>query len=70
MESDMKKLPECPFFDHLWDRRVVCEGLYEDSALNLRFKKRKKLTEHLDRYCCSMDWEQCPIAKMLYAKYE
>ena len=30
----------------------------------------ESLLAFMDRHCRSMDWEKCPIAKMLYAKYE
>ena len=62
-------LPECPFYDHEFRRGVKCEGLSEKSFIRLCFPKEEDFKEHRLSYCCSMNWEKCPIAKMLNAKY-
>ena len=65
-----RKLVECPFYVELEKHHVQCEGIEEGSSLQVNFISRKDRLAFMDRYCRSMDWEKCPIAKMLYAKYE
>ncbi len=62
-------LPECPFYEMEFKRGVKCEGLTEGSCIRLNFLREKSFRKHREAYCCSMNWETCPIAKMLNAKY-
>lgn len=63
-------LPECPFYIAEGKRGVRCEGLVKGSSLRLNFNREKSFLHFRENHCCSMQWEQCPIARMLDAKYE
>ncbi len=68
--EELELLPECPFYIRESPRRVVCEGLVEGSTLCLNFNRRARMGAFHRAYCCSMDYSKCPIAKVLFAKYE
>lgn len=70
MELEGKKLVECPFYRKNVEKGVRCEGLKGSSSLQVNFISRKQRQEFMDKCCCSMDWEKCPLAKILYAKYD
>lgn len=63
-------LPECPFYQRELGKAVVCEGLEPGSVVKLEFRRGDSLSRYKGRFCCSMNWESCPIAKILTAKYE
>ena len=64
-----KKYPECPFLLYFKKNHIACEGLYSGAMLRLDFRQSEALEEHKDKFCCSMNWEKCPIARMLYEKH-
>ena len=68
--ENLELLPECPFYDQEVRRRIKCESPFEGSILQVSFGADKGFKEHREAYCCSMNWEKCPIAKMLNDKYE
>ncbi|MBR4309055.1 MAG: hypothetical protein IKT58_05620 [Oscillospiraceae bacterium] len=63
-------LIECPFYLASMKRAVVCEGLEKSKSLQLNFTSEKKLDAFTHCYCRTMKWDSCPLAKMLYAKYD
>ena len=69
-EFDNELLPECPFYIRDSDRSVVCEGLIEHSVMTMTFKRSARKKAFCEKTCCSMDYGNCPIAKVLFAKYE
>ncbi len=64
------KSVKCPFYRHHERHGIICEGPEDEGTLQLNFPARKKRGDFMDRYCRSMSWEQCPVAKLLCAKYE
>ena len=51
-------------------RRIICEGFYKNSAIHMNFPSLTMLDEHRDRYCCSWNYENCPLAQSLSKIYE
>lgn len=70
MLDEMEVLPECPFFRHQKRDYVECEGMDSFSVLRSHYRRRKRLQAQLTQYCCSMNYTNCPVGKMLFAKYE
>ena len=56
----------CPFYSQEQPRALFCEGPFPGSSLRLGF--RGSARNHKQRYCCA-DWEDCPLARMLWAGY-
>ena len=67
IESDAK----CPFYNEFSTKRqfIKCEGIRKGTAINLNFANKAELLIYFTSSCCR-DYENCRIAKMLYAKYE
>lgn len=65
----MQPLPECPFYLEEFRRGVRCEGVTEESTVRLCFPNDETFRAYRDSCCYSMNWENCPIAKMLHGKY-
>ncbi len=70
MYTKNELLPECPFYLSETGKSVVCEGLSEHNVLELKFSRSTYFRTHKENFCCSMNYETCPIGKMLFAKYE
>ncbi len=70
MKKEYELLPECPFCLDFKPNRIICEGVNDHSEVVLKFSRPRFLKEHQEGYCCSMNFGQCPVAKMLYNKYE
>ena len=61
----------CPFYRRDEGRKLTCEGLLNGTILSSTFRKEAKMVAHMDKDCCSMDYEKlCPIAAALMKKYE
>lgn len=59
----------CPFY-HSEDRqKIYCEGVVPGSSLHLAFGDAKEFRSYMEYYC-RCNYNSCPIAKMLLAKYE
>lgn len=60
----------CPYYIGDDGRHVItCEGILPHSKLQVRLRTREVYEETMLVYC-SMAWEECPIAKLLNAKWE
>lgn len=62
----------CPFFKQDDDdkRRIVCEGLVDDSSLTLSYIYSKDYRSQMDIFCCGA-FESCEVFRMLIRdKYE
>lgn len=63
---------QCPFyrFDDGRKRRIVCEGLVENSTLALTYRHSEDYDTQLGVFCCE-HYRRCEIYGMLMAaKYE
>ena len=69
MREELELLPECPFFMEFKGKNVYCEGTVPGSTLGLHFNRPKDFKKFKTAYCCSMNYENCPMARMLYSKY-
>ena len=58
---------KCPFYKEE-DRNIIyCEGLTDSSRIHNAFSS--DAAGYKEQFCCDR-WEDCRIAKMLWAKYE
>lgn len=60
----------CPFYK--WDdgkRRIVCEGLVDNSSIALVYRNRHDYSIQLETFCCQ-HWNWCEIHRLLMDKYE
>lgn len=55
----------CPFYREEQPRVIFCEGPFPGT--NLRLGYRGSAAAHKESYCRGR-WEDCPIAKMLWAQ--
>lgn len=60
---------KCPFYIFSNSHRIKCEGLGEANRLHLVTGNCRETKKHIDRFC-SDDYKHCPIANMLYQKYQ
>lgn len=64
---------QCPFYkfdEALQQRRIVCEGIVDDSTLELRFNRIKDYRTQLEVFCCE-HYKRCEIYRMLMvSKYD
>lgn len=58
----------CPYYVKSDQNSITCEGL-EDQSSNNSFRQwfrwPKKKQKWKQGYCCSFDYEQCPISQMI-----
>ncbi len=62
----------CPYFKRYHPQRlsITCEGVPKSSAANMMlFENGEKCYRYLRQRCCE-DYRECPIARLLYEKYE
>lgn len=63
---------QCPFykFDDERKRRIVCEGILDNSTLALTYRQREDYDTQLGAFCCE-HYKCCEVFRMLMeAKYE
>ena len=63
---------QCPFykFDDHQKRRIVCEGIVDESTLALTYRLRSDYDTQLGVFCCE-HYKKCEIYNMLMAaKYD
>ena len=70
MNKEFELLPECPFCLDFKKNQIICEGVNDHSEAVLKFSRTRFMKEYQEGYCCSMNFGKCPVAKMLYSKYE
>lgn len=60
----------CPFYkEDDGKRRIVCEGLTDDSIIIQAFKTKEAYERQIDVFCCK-ECDKCEIYGVLFAKYE
>ena len=65
----------CPFFIDTYPgesssvsfakRSVVCEGVFEETKITSTFTTEKEKKQHCKNHCCSFNYSQCPIYRMV-----
>lgn len=60
-------LARCPFYQTSWKKNIFCEGAFGGSTIHVRFNHPED--GYTGKYCCN-NWNNCPIARMLWAKYD
>lgn len=57
---------QCPFFkfDEERRKRIVCEGIVDDSSLALIYCRKKDYISQLSVFCCE-HYKKCEIYRML-----
>jgi hypothetical protein len=66
-KSDAK----CPFykFDDERRKRIVCEGIVDNSTLALTYRQKEDYDTQLCVFCCE-HYKKCEVYNMLMQKYE
>ena len=63
---------QCPFYrtdDHT-KRRIICEGIVDESTLALTYRQKFDYDKQLEVFCCE-HYKKCEIYRMLMeAKYD
>ena len=59
----------CPFFKRQESKKLLCEGLYENSSLVQQFETIKQKEFHKCNYC-KTNYEKCELYMALNSKYE
>lgn len=62
-------LAKCPFYKFYDDRKIICEGVQEDSSIHMTFGQTIDRKDY-ERCRCHSDYKKCPVAKMLYKLYD
>ena len=62
-------LAQCPFYHRDKNETLVCEGVEEDSTINLVMSNKEKRKGYQSEYC-NANWQNCLIARVLLAKWE
>lgn len=73
MTNEVETIVKCPFFIGAHSRPAVieCEGVTHTAhRTRMVFENAAGARRYLQRRCCRMAFNQCPIARMLYEKYE
>lgn len=58
----------CPFFKNCDLRTIHCEGIISDSVLH-KFNSTEESDGHMDKYCNTFDYTECPYEKVVDSKY-
>lgn len=60
----------CPFYKRDdGRRRIVCEGIVEDSNVSLSYRYDKQFRQQMEIFCCK-DYKKCEVYRMLMEKYQ
>lgn len=70
MKHNMSAVPLCPFYKDEDRQRIFCEGVAGSAALHVTFSVPNERKEFGLTHCRSWDWEQCPVAVMLWQQYD
>lgn len=57
----------CPFYKRNDRERILCEGAIGDAPLYVHFGGGAGA--HINSFCLD-NWKNCPVARMLWSKYE
>lgn len=58
----------CPFYFNSDNKSIRCEGIFSVYCLNI-FKGREAVKAYAKKYCCDK-YKRCPLAVILYKKYD
>ena len=58
----------CPFYRYEEPRAVYCEGMDPGSTIKLYYEKDVDVLIKYKAKFCKLDWEKCPVARMLIEK--
>lgn len=60
----------CPFYQSDdGARKIICEGIVDDSNLTLSFRKKKDFETQIKVFCCE-HYKKCEVCRILTEKYE
>lgn len=60
----------CPFFIKEIDKKIICEGVVDQTTTLIRFCSEDQKRGHRKMYCQGFQFPKCPIAEILNKKYE
>lgn len=60
----------CPFYKSFAKQNIKCEGLFKRSSISLSTQDINSIKDWKKNFCESINYTNCPIAKMLTEKYE
>lgn len=60
----------CPFYIREYKRSITCEGVGQSDEILHRFSGGQEKAEFQRRYCFGYGFYRCPVARMLWEKYE
>ena len=60
---------QCPFYKYDQIKRIVCEGLIDNSNISLGFLNWRDYEIHMLTFCCK-HYEKCELYGMLMQKYD
>ena len=69
MKHYVSKYAQCPFYHKEDQRKLFCEGVEKGTAIQLSFDTNVHHKDYKQELCCSPNWKDCRIAKMLEEKY-
>lgn len=58
----------CPFYRNDEKRKIVCEGVGEAEAIELRFRYTQERNKQIRLFCAGC-YERCEIFRMVSEKY-
>lgn len=68
--SYIKNLVLCPFYQRDdGKRRIICEGIMDDSSICLIFKYDNLFKRQTRAFCCE-HYRKCEVYRMLMEKYK
>ena len=68
--SYVQKFVLCPFYKRDdGKRRIICEGIIEDSSICLTYRYDKLYRKQLEVFCCK-EYQKCEVYRMLLEKYK
>ena len=61
----------CPYYQHESEYTITCEGIFENSQQQVKFRTKADKVKHVSEVCSSFGYSRlCPVARMLEKKYE
>ena len=63
---------KCPYYrreEHGEQKKIVCEGIWEETSTHHMFPSLEKLNKRKHRFCID-NYNQCPLAQTLNKKYD
>lgn len=67
--NKLQALIKCPYFDHVGDKSITCEGI-QNTTFRIGFRGKIEMYSWAYEHCEKFDTGNCPFAEIVSREYE